>query len=165
MNLLFPDWTSGALFSDCRRYRYALWRWWRPTGPGVVFIGLNPSTADEANDDNTVRLMINRARQMDRSGLIVLNIFAFRATDPRVMKQQEDPIGPGNDLSIRIWSKLGVVICGWGNHGAHMGRGDAVRKMLTKPLYHLKLNNSGQPQHPLYVPYSVQPTLWEVIEP
>ena len=160
---LFPDTNRGALFSDCRRYRLSLWRFWGDGAP-LVFCGLNPSTADEEKNDPTVERCERRARAMGLGGLVVTNLFAFRATNPDDMKAQADPVGPGNDATLRIWSTLGPVLCGWGNHGTHLNRAATVRAMLKVPLYYLKLNNGGQPQHPLYVPYATQPTLWEVID-
>lgn len=168
-----PHESRGALLSDDRRYRYALWRFWagRPQPPELppivdfplVFIGLNPSTADEQADDATITRMSIRARDWGYGGLVVLNLFAYRATKPDDMKAQADPVGPGNDATLRIWSTVGHVICGWGNHGTHRGRAADVRRMLKVPLHYLKLNNGGEPQHPLYLPYEVKPTLWEVI--
>lgn len=162
MTGLFPDIQRGALFSDCRKWRFSLWRFWGDGAPLVV-IGLNPSTADELYNDPTVERCQRRAQAMGLSGLVMLNLFAYRATDPRDMKAQADPIGPGNDWSLRTWSRLGPVLCGWGNHGAHLDRGAKVRAMLKVPLYKLKLTNGGQPQHPLYVSYSIEPSLWEVL--
>jgi hypothetical protein len=94
----------------------------------------------------------------------VTNIFAYRATDPKVMRAQADPVGPGNDVAITdaaVWADQ--VICGWGAHGAHLGRGVAVEAVLRKtglPLFHLGLTLAGAPKHPLYIGYAVQPELW-----
>lgn len=86
----------GAIFSPDRKYRYFLHRFWG-TGPWVSFVCLNPSKADEEEDDNTVKRCINYARLWGFDGLIVANIFAFRATNPIIMKAQDDPIGPDNN--------------------------------------------------------------------
>ena len=87
-----------TIFSPCRRYRYTLWRAWDMFNPGyVMFIGLNPSTADEVQDDPTIRRCIGYAKEWGYGAFCMTNIFAFRATDPRVMKAQADPVGPEND--------------------------------------------------------------------
>jgi hypothetical protein len=126
---------SGAVFSECRTYRYMLWRRWKEdkqvTGFGpdaiefdspshmVAFIGLNPSTADETQDDPTIRRCIGFAKSWGFRGMMMLNLFAFRATDPKDMKAAADPIGPDNDRHIRVASSiLPQTICCWGTHGA-----------------------------------------------
>lgn len=155
---------KGAAFSPCRRYRYRLWRKWNPSKESACFVLLNPSTADEKENDPTVERCQRRAVQMGFGGIEVVNIFAFRATDPAVMKNAEHPIGEDNDAAI-IDAAVGsgMIICGWGEHGAHLGRGvDVLTLLLHAPitasrLYHLGRNASGQPRHPLYVPYSVKP--------
>ena len=83
-------------FSPCRRYRYTLWRDWNPLLPDNVyamFIGLNPSTADETNDDPTIRRCINFAKSWGCDSFCMTNIFAFRATDPKVMIAEPEPVG------------------------------------------------------------------------
>ena len=77
---------TDAVFSDCRKYRYALWRVWDESKPVAVFIGLNPSTADEVNDDPTVKRCVNFAQEWGYGGLCMANLFAFMATDPEVLK-------------------------------------------------------------------------------
>lgn len=87
----------------------------------------------------------------------MLNIFAFRATDPKVMKAEEDPIGPENDRWIQeVASKAGLVIAAWGVHGAHMNRGQAVVEMVPG-LHHLGLTKHGFPRHPLYLRADTKP--------
>jgi hypothetical protein len=154
---------TGAEFSPCRAYRYRLWRFWGPEKP-CCFIMLNPSTADEVANDPTVERCERRARSMGHGGLIVVNLFAFRATDPAEMKRQADPIGPGNGEAIlKAAQDSDRVICAWGNHGTYLGRSRFVREMLrmagVQPQI-LALNSSGEPKHPLYVNYAVQPKRW-----
>lgn len=88
---------SGANFSRCRRFRYALWREWDATLPAVMLIGLNPSTADANHNDPTIRRCIGFARDWGFGGVRVLNLFAFRATYPDDLKAAADPVGPRND--------------------------------------------------------------------
>ena len=89
--ILSPD--STAEFSPCRTYRYALWRWWDRSRPYAMFIGLNPSTADEVNNDPTVSRCIGYSRRWGYGGLCMTNIFAYRSTDPARMKAHSAPIG------------------------------------------------------------------------
>ena len=156
--------SSIALFSDCERYRYLLTRVWAPGGKKALFVMLNPSTADEMKNDPTVERCERRARAMGFGAFRVCNIFAYRATDPRNMRAQQDPIGPGNDEAIRescLWADR--VVCAWGTHGAHLDRGAAVETLIRASgatPYHLGLSKAGHPKHPLYISYDVQPIVW-----
>jgi hypothetical protein len=158
------DAESVAIYSPCEAYRYALTRVWEPDGRRALFVMLNPSTATEVQNDPTVERCERRARALGFGAFRVTNIFAYRATDPKVMRAQADPVGPGNDVAITdaaVWADQ--VICGWGAHGAHLGRGVAVEAVLRKtglPLFHLGLTLAGAPKHPLYIGYAVQPELW-----
>ena len=142
---------SSALFSECRTYRYALWRVWDESLDSIVFIGLNPSTADESHNDPTISRCINFARKWGYGGLCMANLFAYRATQPRIMMLADDPIGPENDqILFDLVSKAHVVIAAWGNHGSFMGRS----VQISKSIYNLKclgINKSGEPSHPLYL--------------
>lgn len=156
------DFENGARFSRCRRYRYALWRRWDWQGPEkqLMFIGLNPSTADETQDDPTVRRCIRFAKDWGFSGLIMMNAYSFRATDPRVMAAADKPIGPGDDKAFRTWrSQVGKIVAAWGNH-CSPERADRIFHVLDRPVYCLATNQSGQPKHPLYVAARTQPQLY-----
>lgn len=158
------DAESVAVYSDCDAYRYELTRVWGP-GEKALFVMLNPSTATEVQNDPTVERCERRARALGFGAFRVVNIFAFRATDPQVMRAVADPVGPGNDAAIVegcIWADR--IICGWGNHGAHLGRGAQVEAVLRgtgRPLWHLGLTQSGAPKHPLYIGYGQQPAQWD----
>ena len=91
------DAPSVAVYSDCERYRYTLTRTWDEGAGRVLFIMLNPSTATEVQNDPTVERCERRARTLGYGAFRVCNIFAYRATDPRDMRAQADPNGPGND--------------------------------------------------------------------
>jgi hypothetical protein len=154
---------STASFSDCKKYRYSLWRSWDETKPTAVFLMLNPSTADELTNDNTVERCQRRANSLGYGSLKVVNLFAFRSTDPQQLYLQADPIGPENDEAIlKATTNAGIVICGWGTHGSFRNRGAQVVELLRrngiKP-YYLVLNKDGSPGHPLYVAYKVPPKL------
>lgn len=153
-------------WSPCKRYRYTLWREWGVDrslfdGPRaeqyLQVVLLNPSTANELDNDPTVTRCIVRARSLGFRALCVTNIFAYAATDPEVMKAQGDPVGPDNDRWLmEIASGAGMILAGWGKHGLHMNRGNAVAKMLPA-LQCLWTNADGTPKHPLYCAYSLNP--------
>ena len=153
-------WTGEAVFSKCGRFRYSLLRRWNDAGNAklINFIMLNPSTADAMKNDPTVERCCKRAQALGYDRLIVTNVFALRSTDPAALYAAVDAVGPRNDAYIRdVAEKADVVVCAWGNHGVHLGRGDAVNKLLIlkeKKVYRLgTLTQENQPRHPLYVSY------------
>lgn len=163
--------TSAALarecvFSPCRNYRYTLWRQWMPDlleaapmpdDSYAMFVGLNPSTADESNDDPTIRRCMDFAARWGFKALCMTNLFAFRSTDPRGMRRASHPIGVDNDKwLLRCASGAGIIIAAWGKNGPFMGRSEAVIKMLPT-LHYLRLNDDGTPEHPLYIPAITKP--------
>lgn len=168
MDLQFLNNTnSGAIFSRCKLYRYSLWRRWSEgchPDHMVAFIGLNPSTADETKNDPTVRRCINFAKDWGFGGMVMLNAFAYRATDPREMKRQPDPVGPWNDVALLEISRVVArVVCCWGAHGAWYGRQSQLLDLLKdRELYHLGLTFAGCPRHPLYLASDTQPVVWEL---
>lgn len=144
---------KGAQFSKDRKYRYALWRTWQVGDGHVMFIGLNPSTADETKDDPTIRRCIGFAKRLGYGGIHMLNLFAFRATSPNDLKRAADPVGPENDKFLRMYfDVLGFNIACWGTHGDFMGRGDKVIELLGREdLQCFSITKNGQPKHPLYL--------------
>ena len=152
---------AGANFSRCGRYRYTLWRRWDVDRPAVMIIGLNPSTADARQDDPTIRRCIGFARAWGYGGLVVTNLFAFRATYPVDLKAAADPVGPCNDAWIRRMARqVGIIVAAWGNDGAWLQRSARVRRMLAGRLHCLRLNAGGEPAHPLYLPARLAPRRW-----
>jgi len=146
---------------DC--YRYILTRRW-DEGSYVNFLMLNPSTADANVDDPTIRRCIGYARAWGYGSLVVTNLFAWRATDPKQLKSIMDPVGPKNDRVILETARAAhMVIAAWGNHGNLHGRDDAVRRLLAEAgiaLHCLTVSpGSGQPAHPLYLPACLTPKL------
>jgi hypothetical protein len=150
--------SNGAIFSPDRDYRYILWRRWSK-GKTINFILLNPSTADEKNNDPTVERCEQRARMWGYGELVVTNIFAYRSTNPKVLSKMHDPVGPDNDKSIFDSAvNSNCTICGWGEHGKLLNRGNVVKKLLCcVKLYALRINKSGIPSHPLYLSYKLKP--------
>jgi len=162
---LKDDAASVAQYSDCEKYRYELTRVWDASGRKALFVMLNPSTATEIQNDPTVERCERRSRTLGFGGFRVCNIFAYRATDPRNMRAQSDPVGAENDQAIlRACDWADQIVCAWGTHGEHLKRGPQVEQMLRaqpKALFHLGLSKMGHPKHPLYIAYAVQPMPWD----
>ncbi|MGH9065940.1 MAG: DUF1643 domain-containing protein [Acidimicrobiales bacterium] len=159
-----PEGLATASYDRDRQYRYRLSRVWDPAGPRVAWVMLNPSTATAFVLDPTVRRCVRYARAWGFGGLEVVNLFAYRATDPAGMVAADDPVGPHNDDAIRAAASAAeLVMAGWGVHGRHLGRGEAVRAMLAGvgvELHHLRLTKGGHPGHPLYLPGTARPSPW-----
>lgn len=157
---------SWAVYSACEKYRYALRRDWADGNRRLLFVMLNPSTATELENDPTVHRCEMRARMHGYSGFTVLNIFAYRATQPTDMKAQADPVGPENDAFIVAQlqePETADVICAWGTHGAYKDRGTRVLELFDKAKVTpkvLRLSKQGHPCHPLYLPYDLIPQEW-----
>jgi hypothetical protein len=155
---------AGAKFSACRRWRYLLWRCWDESRPAANFLMLNPSTADELKLDPSCTRARNYAERWGYGALVVTNIFGWRSTDPSALKEVKDPVGRGNDAAIvKAAQGAKLVVCAWGNHGAHMNRAQSVLDLLRKNsirVHALRVNGAGHPAHPLYLPASLKPTPW-----
>lgn len=164
----------GAVVSDCGLYRYALTRRWSDAPPLVVVM-LNPSTADGAKDDPTVRKVIGFSRRNGGGGIVVVNLFAYRSTDPsklaRVHLGGGDAVGPANDAAIRGAVRAapnGAVVVAWGAYKLEFciaGRVEHVVKIITdecgvSPLCWGR-SKDGSPRHPLRLAYSTPLETWE----
>lgn len=155
------DYYSGAIFSECEYYRYAMWRIWvnhlepakRPNI--IMFIGLNPSTADETKNDPTVTRCIGFAKKWGYDGLFMMNIFALRSTEPRMLYNNErSPIGLLNHLYLqRVGARSALAVCCWGNHGElHSTGNDTINNLkYIVPLYMFGKTKQNEPKHPLYL--------------
>ncbi|MCR8548017.1 DUF1643 domain-containing protein [Salipiger sp. P9] len=154
------DVSSRALYSPCERYRYGLERVWGD-GPMLLYIMLNPSTADELRNDPTIERCQRRAGQLGFGAMRIANLFAWRATRPEDLRRAEAPVGPENDALLQTWQgEADMTLAAWGVHGAHLGRGPEMAAALGGALHHLGLTRDGHPRHPLYVSYKVQPEPW-----
>ena len=150
---------SSALLSPDRKYRYLLYRGWGELSATnyAMFIGLNPSTADETEDDPTIRRCTAFAKSWGFSGLCMTNLFAFRATYPKDMMRAADPIGPHNDMHLKLAAQgAGVVVAAWGALGEYKGRDLQVKSFIGN-LRYLRLTKDGHPGHPLYLPKDLRP--------
>lgn len=145
-----------ARLSDCRKYRYELRRKWGD-GPLVAFIGLNPSTADETEDDPTIRRCVAYARGWGYGEMCMVNLFAFRATSPSDMKREDDPEGPENLSTLKqVISEARQTVAAWGTHGAFKNQGARISSMFPR-LWCLSKTSGGFPGHPLYLRADLMP--------
>lgn len=158
---------KDATISPCGKYRYLLTRDWNHDEESgvtfasrrVAFIGLNPSTADAENDDPTIRRCIGFAKTWGFNGLVMVNLFAYRATKPEDMMAAADPVGPDNLATLENLHNLAEFkIAAWGKHGSFQGQGDYVKSIISGQLCYLRLNKDGSPAHPLYLPKTLRPT-------
>ncbi len=175
---------AGAEISPCGTYRYRLWREWRlhpapaqwdmwvdDTGKPVVdgaghqlgepkscvFIMLNPSTADGAQDDPTIRRCVSFAKAWGYDRLDVLNLFAYRTTKPEellALTHDRDPVGEHNKRAfdcVLYFYPIGTIVCAWGAHGVHLGQDETALGWLGRhKRFALGLTKDGHPRHPLY---------------
>lgn len=177
--------SSGAVISKDERYRYHLWREWRSPvladeqrhwrwirdnrnayaldGAGnrigephsMIFVMLNPSTADASIDDPTIRRCVGFARAHNYERIDVLNLFAYRATEPKELFSVVDPVGPDNIDHFKkvVMRWRGPVICAWGAHGHYINQDQTALGWLSgMKIYALKITKGGAPGHPLYLP-------------
>ncbi len=158
-----PDGTiSRAVYSDCEQYRYLLTRCWDGKGENrAVFIGLNPSTATELQNDPTVARCINYAKAWGHDAMTMLNAYAFRSTDPKGLKTIDDPVGPDNDryISRQTLAASRIILC-WGTHAVYLDRGENLFTKLQaweRDLFCLRVTKHGHPSHPLYLKKDLQP--------
>lgn len=150
------DSRRSAVLSRDGRYRYALRRVWDENARTVLFVGLNPSTADHLVDDPTIRRCMAFAHGWGFGQLLVANLFAFRTSSPTRLRAARDPIGADNDRWIgRLTRDAHLTVVAWGNHGGFLDRDADVLQLLGAP-HCLTVNKSGQPKHPLYVQASAQ---------
>lgn len=140
----------SATYSPCEKYRYTLRIVWDESLPVAAFIGLNPSTATEFQDDPTIRRCRKFAEREGCGGMLMVNLFAYRATMPADMKIQADPIGEGNRLAEFLDTCSGPHIACWGTHGSHLDRGAFIAPLFRELLCFGK-NSDGSPKHPLYL--------------
>ncbi len=159
------DCWSWAEFSPCGKYRYALGRRWQTGDRLLVWVLLNPSTADEAVNDRTVRRCLGYARNWNFDSLVILNLFAFRAKDPAVMKATSDPVGPWNRSAFKKYiTRDQTVVCAWGNGGQHRGQDVNAKAWMRTAggrLFHLRMTLGGHPAHVARLPNGLPLQVWD----
>ena len=146
-----------ATISDDQIYRYKLSRTWDSTKSTILFIGLNPSIADETIDDPTITRCLNYAKDWGYGTLLMANLFAFRSTYPKDIYLTDNPIGNENDNYIlECVAQSDLVVACWGNNGMYMDRENIIKELIPN-LYCLKKNKNGTPHHPLRLPRNIRP--------
>jgi hypothetical protein len=150
-----------AVISPCGLYRYSLRRALDMHGMRqILWVMLNPSTADATQDDPTIRRCIGFSKAWGFAELAVVNLYALRSTDPKALWSASDPIGPDNDDHIRKLAECSdMTVCAWGQPGPVKERALHVRGLLPE-AHCLKLNKDGSPGHPLYLPKVLTPQVW-----
>jgi len=149
--------TKTANFSSCLRYRYNLVRRWRDNSRHILFVGLNPSIADDNIDDPTTRRCIKFAKLWGYGSMELVNLFSYCATDPRDLIHQPDPIGPKNDSWIqKANSRSDITIACWGSFIYAQNRATQITNKIKK-LHCLRINRNYSPAHPLYLPLNLRP--------
>lgn len=166
---LIPAARNVCKFSPCEKYRYTLTHSWdkeklfvprqpRAAEKRIMWIGLNPSVANEDQLDPTLRRIRAFSHNWGFRSFVMTNLFAYRATLPRDMLLQTDPVGPENNLFLASEAMFAeMVIACWGTHGSHLARDMTVRKLIDAPLFCLGVNDDFSPRHPLYVPGAQKP--------
>lgn len=157
---------KDAAIDETEQYRYWLLREWNNTLPKLVFIMLNPSTADASIDDPTIKRCISFASKLNFGSIQVVNLFAYRATDPKNLKNKSiDPVGKLNDkYIIDTCRNSDLIIAAWGVNGSLNARDKYVTKLIgtnTYDLHCLGMSKDGHPRHPLYVKGDVKPMLYK----
>ena len=149
---------NGAIISEDEKYRYALWRIWDEDKPTVMFIMLNPSTADATKNDATINKCVAYAKRWGLyGGIFVCNLYALRSRDPGLLKFDQDPIGPDCDKwLITVSAMCTMKIAAWGNKILSQGRVFRV-KTIVSPLNCLEKSKAGNPKHPLYLRKNLTP--------
>ena len=165
------DARTGAHFSPCRTWRYLLWRTWNTETPPCMFIGLNPSTADERKDDPTIRRCIRFARDWGHGGLVMANVFPYRSTSTQGLLDPANPRrigeharGPrlANLSSIAFAAKsCAMIVAAWGAFPHAWGEAEEIADYIERELYCLDFTKEGQPRHPLYIAAETKPRLYK----
>ena len=146
---------NDAVISECGKYRYLLRRAWDQEKPRALLVMLNPSTADAALDDATIRSCVRLLSGQGYGSMEVVNVYAYRATDPSELAKQPDPFGPRNAATVAAAvARCDVVICAW---GAYPPARDHARRILNEvrarrlAVYCFGKTKAGAPKHPLYI--------------
>lgn len=161
--------STGAVFSNCGLYRHRLWRMWDVRLPSLAFVGMNPSKANALDNDATVTRLEKRARMHNFGSILVVNLEDFIETDSTKLKDVPDHVRSSRDNHAHLMDVVGhgatgasMVFCGWGIHGHRTMMASWFNTMARDfdvPLFCLRKNDDGSPEHPLYIPYE-QPFQW-----
>ncbi len=142
---------TGAIFSPMRHHRYVLWRIWDESLPKIMFIGLNPSTANETEPDNTIRRVISFAKNWGYGGVYMLNLFSIVSSDPKILLGQDSPIGPDYDMHLNKYAALSKdILFAWGSFKEAKERAAEISARFPAAVC-LGFTKDGSPKHPLYI--------------
>ena len=159
------DAIKDTILDKTRKYRYVLSRQWGANDNNFAnFVLLNPSTADEGKDDQTIRRCINLTKSWKYDGFYVTNLFAFRTRHPKILKKSTEPIGEENDKYLKqIAKKSKIVVIAWGTHGNFLKRDEDVLKLISsiKAPYCLEITKYGHPKHPLTIRSTAKPIKYD----
>ena len=146
---------NDAVISECGKYRYLLRRTWDHNRPRALLVMLNPSTADATLDDATIRSCVRLLNGQGYGSMEVVNVYAYRATDPSELAKQADPFGPCNEATVAAAvARCDVVVCAW---GAYPPAREHARRILNEArsrrpaVYCFGKTKAGAPKHPLYI--------------
>lgn len=163
---------KGQKASTDNKYRYCLWREWDETKPCLVWVMLNPSTADDSEDDPTIRKCIGFAERWGYGKIVVVNLFTYRATHPRDLKNAGDLTEELNFKLIRNYNTIAMAVSykdtifAWGAHGdkyrERIKKIEEITSNLANSIYCLGKTKSGQPRHPLYINYKTEREKWKI---
>jgi hypothetical protein len=151
---------NGAAFSECRNYRYALWRIWNEDNGIVMFIGLNPSTANERENDPTIRRVMSFAYNWGYGGVIMANLFGWITPYPYQLKMCDNPTGDTDKWLWTLSEKSKRIVFAWGKFKEAEKRASEIIQQYPY-AFALKINKDGSPRHPLYVPGTVIPVIYK----
>ncbi|QXE21229.1 hypothetical protein B5S50_08370 [Clostridium sp. 001] len=158
---------KGAVMDQSGKYRYSLWRIWNKNKPRATFIMLNPSTADDKIDDPTIRRCIGFAKSWGCGSIQVVNLFAFRATNPKSLRTTINPVGPENDkYIIDALKESDFIIAAWGTKGSLFNRDKELIRILGNKykLKCLAITKYGYPKHPLYAKSDIAPVNFKIYQ-
>lgn len=160
---------KGAWLDERRTYRYALWRRWDPAGKIMMVVGVNPSTADETEDDPTMTRVIRFAMASGHGSVVMTNLYAWGETERawvfRCVRAGYDVVGPENDYALqKVASVADTILVAWGSNAQSLERQKKVYDLLTKvhsnPIYCLGTTKDGSPRHPLYLKADTPLEVW-----
>lgn len=151
----------GAEFSTCRKYRYSLWRIWNDNLPLIMFIGLNPSTANEEVSDRTIETVVRYAKNWCYGGVYMMNLFTYVTRNPDQLIK-DDAFKDNIERLKKVGDKCQDIIFAWGAFKAAKERAATVIKMFPNARA-LAVNKDGTPHHPLYLPGNIRPVKYFII--
>ena len=160
MELFDSNKYTGAEFSEDRKYRYKLWRIWDETKNKVQFIGLNPSKANESDQDPTVTRCINFAKSWGFGGMYMTNLFAYVSTDPKKLITSGEDLYINNRILLEVSLECEIVVFCWGCFKEAKKRAKDIIELFSEP-YCMRITKTGNPEHPLYLPGNLKPILFK----